>query len=55
LAQKLGNSFGGEGCQKALQAIKESLAAVGLYVRGDVVARALAGRLVEAINPRQTA
>ena len=50
LAQKLGGSFGGEGCQKALQAIKESLSAVGLYVRGDVVARALAGRLVEALK-----
>ena len=51
LAQKLGASFGDEGCQKALLAIREALTASGFYVKGDLIARALAGRLVDALAP----
>jgi DNA polymerase III delta prime subunit len=49
LADSLAKKFGESGCMKALSALRESLFAVRLYVRGDVVGRALAGRLVEAL------
>lgn len=48
LAQSLARRFGAEGCERVLAAIRESLLALRLYVRGDVVGRALAGKLVEA-------
>ena len=48
-AQALGAKFGTDGCEKALQALREALLAARLYVRGDVIARALAGRLRNAI------
>ena len=48
-ARALGAKFGTEGCEKALNALREALLAARLYVRGDVVARALAGRLREAL------
>ena len=50
LADALAQKFGASGCMKALSALRESLFAVRLYVRGDVVGRALAGRLVEALT-----
>ncbi|MCY3020493.1 MAG: hypothetical protein NTW87_15845 [Planctomycetota bacterium] len=50
LAQTLARRFGDVGCQKALAAVREALLAVRLYVRGDVVGRALAGKLVEAMS-----
>jgi DNA polymerase-3 subunit delta' len=49
LAESLAANFGAEGCQKALFALREALTAVRLYVRGDVVGRALAGRLADAL------
>ncbi len=49
LARALGTKFGTEGCEKALRALREALLASRLYVRGDIIARALAGRLREAL------
>ena len=49
-AENLARKFGATGCMKALSALREALLAVRLYVRGDVVGRALAGRLVEALG-----
>ncbi len=48
LAQTLATRFGQEGCLRALSALREALLAVRLYVRGDVIGRALSGKLVEA-------
>ena len=50
LAENLARKFGATGCMKALSALREALLAVRLYVRGDVVGRALAGRLVDAMS-----
>ncbi|MFH0940045.1 MAG: DNA polymerase III subunit [Planctomycetota bacterium] len=49
LTQSLARNFGEAGCQKALLAIREAWSAVRLYVRHDVVARFLAGKLLEAL------
>jgi DNA polymerase III subunit delta' len=48
LAEMLASRFGQEGCERMLAAMRESMLAVRLYVRGDVVGRALAGKLIEA-------
>jgi hypothetical protein len=48
LAEKLARDFAADGCRRALEALHEARQAVRLYVRGDLVARVLAGRLVEA-------
>lgn len=50
LSQALARRFSAEGCQKALAALREGLLANRLYVRGDVVSRALAGKLAEALG-----
>ena len=50
LAESLAEKFGPDGCMKALSALRDSLLAVRLYVRGDMVGRALAGKLVDAMN-----
>ena len=50
LSASLAMKFGTEGCERALLALRESLLAVRLYVRGDVVGRALAGKLVDALT-----
>jgi DNA polymerase-3 subunit delta' len=47
LAETMAQRFGVEGCQKVLLALRESLLAVRLYVRGDVVGRALAGTMAD--------
>jgi DNA polymerase-3 subunit delta' len=47
LAETMAQRFGVEGCQNVLGALKEALLAVRLYVRGDVVGRALAGRMAD--------
>jgi DNA polymerase III delta' subunit len=52
LSKRLAGLFGVEGCQKALSALRESFLAARLYVRGDVIGRALAGRFVDALLPR---
>ncbi len=49
-ARALGAKFGAEGCEKSLRALREALLAARLYVRGDIVARALAGRMREALT-----
>jgi hypothetical protein len=49
LSQALARRFGSAGCEKVLAALREALFATKLYVRGDVVVRALAGKLVEAM------
>jgi DNA polymerase-3 subunit delta' len=49
LAHALGAKFGAAGCEKALGALRESQLAARLYIRGDIVVRALAGRLREAL------
>jgi DNA polymerase III delta' subunit len=49
LSARLAKLFGQDGCQKALAALSQSLLATRLYVRGDVIGRALAGRLVAAM------
>ncbi|HYG74608.1 MAG TPA: AAA family ATPase [Planctomycetota bacterium] len=51
LSQALAAKFGAEGCQRILAALRDSLLAVRLYVRGDVVGRALSGKIVEAMQP----
>ena len=38
-ARALGAKFGTDGCEKALQALREASLAARLYVRGDVIAR----------------
>ncbi len=48
-ARALGAKFGAEGCEKALRALREAALAARLYVRGDIIARALAGRLRDAL------
>ena len=48
LSESLAKKFGEEGCQMALLALREGLYATRLYVRSDVVGRALAGKFVEA-------
>ena len=50
LAQGLGQKFGVDGCQRMLAALSEALLAVRLYVRGDVVGRALAGKMAEVTH-----
>jgi len=49
LAQALGEKFGVEGCEKTLHALREALLAARLYIRGDVIGRALAGRMRDAL------
>jgi len=49
LSRMLAREFGAVGCEKVLAALREALFATRLYVRGDVVVRALAGKLVEAM------
>ncbi|HYF51298.1 MAG TPA: DNA polymerase III subunit [Planctomycetota bacterium] len=49
LSQTLAHRFGDEGCQQVLLAIQEALEAVQLYVRGDVVGRALAGKMADCM------
>lgn len=50
LASSLAAKFGAEGCLRVLAVLRESLLGVRLYVRGDVIGRALAGKLVEALG-----
>ncbi|HEY3324594.1 MAG TPA: hypothetical protein VGP72_29350 [Planctomycetota bacterium] len=50
LAQTLAARFGQDGCLRILAALREALLAVRLYVRGDVIGRALSGKLVEAFG-----
>jgi hypothetical protein len=50
LARALGAKFGTYGCEKALRALREALLAARLYVRGDIIGRALAGSLREALT-----
>ncbi|MBE7463253.1 MAG: hypothetical protein HS116_07100 [Planctomycetes bacterium] len=48
LAEKLAALFGAEGCENILLALREALFATRLYVRGDLVGRFIAGRMIEA-------
>jgi DNA polymerase III delta prime subunit len=50
LAAQLAGKFGAEGCMKVLANLREALLALRLYVRGDVIGRALSGKLVEAMR-----
>jgi hypothetical protein len=50
LAGKLAREFGAAGCERVLETLREALLAVRLYVRGDLVARVLAGRMVESLT-----
>jgi DNA polymerase-3 subunit delta' len=50
VSRLLAAKFGEEGCLRVIAAIAEAARANRLYVRGDVAARALAGRLTEARN-----
>lgn len=52
LAQALAQRFGDEGCSRMLEALREAHFATRLYVRGDLVGRMLAGRMVA--NMRRT-
>lgn len=45
--RRLAEKFGEEGCLRVLAGLEEALRAVRLYVRGDLVARVVAGRLAE--------
>jgi len=48
LTQQMAERFGAEGCSRVLEYLREAQFAVRLYVRGDLVGRVLAGRIVEA-------
>jgi len=50
LSHTLAAKFGTEGCQRILASLRDCLLAVRLYVRGDVVGRALSGKIVEAMQ-----
>ena len=52
LARKLAERFGERGCGKVLEVLCECHTAVRRYVRGDLVGRYLAGRLVETLQVR---
>lgn len=48
LAQKLAERFGAEGCERILGSLREALLANRLYIRGDLIARFLSGRMAAA-------
>ncbi|MBI3831986.1 MAG: AAA family ATPase [Planctomycetes bacterium] len=48
LARDLAQRFGEDGCARMLETLREAHFATRLYVRGDLVGRVLAGRMVEA-------
>jgi len=50
LARKLAERCGENGCGKVLEVLRECHTAVRLYVRGDLVARYLSGKMVEALK-----
>lgn len=50
LAEKLARQFGATGCERVLECLREARLANRLYVRGDLVGRVLAGRLVENLR-----
>ncbi|MCW8132119.1 MAG: AAA family ATPase [Planctomycetota bacterium] len=50
LAQALAQRFGDEGCSRMLEALREAHFATRLYVRGDLVGRMLAGRMVSNLR-----
>lgn len=52
LSSALATKFGTEGCLRVLAVLREALLGVRLYVRGDVIGRALAGKLVEAMTAK---
>jgi DNA polymerase III delta prime subunit len=49
LASKLGQRFGMEGCERVIMALGESQRALKLYINGSLIARVLAGKMVDAI------
>lgn len=51
LSGKLAERFGALGCERVLEALREALFATRMYVRGDLVGRVLAGRMVDAMVP----
>lgn len=50
LAGKLATQFGVSGCERVLEGLREARLANRLYVRGDLIGRVLAGRLVENLQ-----
>lgn len=52
LSGALAVKFGTEGCLRVLAVLREALLGVRLYVRGDVIGRALSGKLVEAMGAK---
>jgi len=50
LAGKLARQFGAEGCERVLEGLREARRANRLYVRGDLIGRVLAGRMVEQLR-----
>lgn len=50
LAGKLARQFGIPGCERILEGLREARLANRLYVRGDLIGRVLAGRLVENLH-----
>jgi hypothetical protein len=50
LAEKLARQFGVPGCERILEGLREARLANRLYVRGDLIGRVLAGRLVENLR-----
>lgn len=50
LAGKLAQQFGAAGCERILECLREARLANRLYVRGDLIGRVLAGRLVESLR-----
>jgi DNA polymerase-3 subunit delta' len=50
LAEKLAKQFGAAGCERVLEFLRDARRANRLYVRGDLIGRVLAGRMVEHLR-----
>jgi DNA polymerase-3 subunit delta' len=50
LATRLAGQFGAAGCERVLESLRDARLANRLYVRGDLLGRVLAGRIVEGLR-----
>jgi hypothetical protein len=50
MSRALSGRFGMEGCEQVLRSLEEARGALRLYIRGDLVGRVLAGRMVLALG-----
>jgi hypothetical protein len=52
LAEALARKFGAAGCARILEGLHGTRSAARLYVRGDLLARVLAGRIVGVLSEK---